>query len=111
MAISISIFILGAALRVAAFLSPRSFWGDEWSAIEYIRLPFWECLRTTVLDTHPPLYYALGHFSYHFLGNNDLAYRLPSLAAGILTPIAVYLAAQELFDKKTARLALFFAAI
>jgi hypothetical protein len=46
-------------------------------------------------DTHPPLHYLLVHFSRRLFGESDLAYRMPSVYAGVLlVPLLFQLARQ-----------------
>lgn len=58
--------MLGIVLRLAYFLIPRSYWGDEFFTIAASSKPF---LQTLVpFDVHPPLQFVLFHFGcYRFI--------------------------------------------
>lgn len=68
--------LLGIVLRIAYFLKPRSFWGDEWFTISLSQKPWKELLISSLNDVHPPFQFIL----YHFGG-----YRLLPFIAGILS--------------------------
>lgn len=62
-------------------------------------------------DTHPPLHYLLIHFSRRLFGESDLAYRVPSVFAGVILVPLLFQLARRMDRSKTALLAAFLAAI
>lgn len=70
------IIILGIVIRIAYFLRPRSFWGDEWFSIFLSRQNIKDVIIASLNDVHPPLQFILFHFG---------GYRLWPFIAGILS--------------------------
>ncbi len=68
------IIVLGIIIRIAYFIRPRSFWGDEWFTIFLSRQSFKDVIISSVKDVHPPLQFILFHFG---------GYRLWPFVAGI----------------------------
>ena len=100
----------GTILRCLMFLTQKSWWFDEWASIDVASQSLKDVIVLNIADTHPPLYFMLLHTAIKVFGYNDLAFRLPSLLAGIGAIVAVYLCAKEFFNKKTALLASLFTA-
>ena len=78
--------LLGAALRLHG-IAREGAWADElWTLlITDPALGFDEFWRQVLADAHPPLYYLLMRGWSAVFGQSDLAARLPSAIAGILT--------------------------
>jgi len=71
-------------------------WSDEMASIGHARVALADLPDEMVrADTHPPLYYLLLWFWYR-LGKGDVWLRLLSLALGLSTVLAVYVAARML---------------
>lgn len=84
---SIFLFILpltvGTLVRAAMWLSPKSFWGDEWFSIHAAGAPtLAETVRISIADVHPPLYYMLLRWVSELGGGSEAAWRALSFAAG-----------------------------
>ncbi len=62
-------------------------------------------------DTHPPLHYILVHYSRRLFGESDLAYRMPSVFAGILLVPLLFQLARRMEGTKTALLVALLTAI
>lgn len=104
------ILFLALLLRLRNILN-RDFWYDEAFTGVAVKSNFWEMIRITINDVHPPLYYiALKIFAYPF-GYSVLGIRLFSVIFGMLGIWAIYLFTKELFNKKAALFAGFVAAI
>ncbi len=99
------------ALRSALLWTNRSFWFDEWASIAVAQHPLSQGIKICALDTHPPLYFVLLRLSAVLFEFKEWAFRLPSLAAGILLLVFVALLANRLFGKKVALLSAYFVAI
>jgi 4-amino-4-deoxy-L-arabinose transferase-like glycosyltransferase len=107
------VLVLGvtAVALVVRALAVRGLWLDEAISVREASLPFDEmiqALRTS--DRHPPLYFALLWLDVRALGTSEAAVRAPSIAAGALLVPALYLAARELWDRRTGRVAAAFGA-
>lgn len=70
------ILFLGALLRIAYFLKPRSFWGDEWFTIFLSQNSLKNTILASFKDVHPPLQFIIFHFG---------GYRFFPLIAGLLS--------------------------
>lgn len=71
-----AIVLFGIILRVAYFLRPRSFWGDEWFTIFLSQQRMKDVIALSLKDVHPPLQFILFHFG---------GYRLWPFIAGTLS--------------------------
>ncbi|MBP8968519.1 MAG: hypothetical protein KBG42_04465 [Lachnospiraceae bacterium] len=56
-------------------LSWNVFWMDTAYSVGMIRRPFWDMVKASTDDVHPPLYYYFGKVLKHFLGDTPTAYR------------------------------------
>lgn len=95
----VAVTLGGLALR---FVVIRGIWLDEATSIHQASMSFGAMisnLRDT--DVHPPLYYSVLWMTEHLLGNGSLAIRIPSILAGALAIPAAYLAARDLWDKRS----------
>ena len=100
---------LAAIVRLDA---TRGIWVDEAIGIREAHLPFermLDVLRTT--DFHPPLSFVPLWSSVHYLGDGELAVRLPSIIAGSLLVPMLFVAGRELYDARTGLVAAAFGAI
>lgn len=95
--------VVGTALR---FVVPRGLWLDEATSVHQATLSFGGMirdLRTT--DVHPPLYFAVLWGTVRVLGTSQLAVRVPSIIAGVLTIPALYALGKEAYDRRTGAVA------
>lgn len=78
----------------------RGFWGDEaWTSL-ISQLPYFQMLKTTAADFHPPGYYTLVELLYLFLPKTEVVTRLISLFFWLMTILMVYLLAKK-FNGRT----------
>ena len=92
----------GFLLRLFRLGAP-SLWTDELFTAARYRENLWNVIRES--DPFPPLYYILGKLWSLVAGLGEFALRFPSVVYSVLGIVAIYLLAQELFDRRTARLA------
>ena len=97
------ILLLGFVLRLRNILN-RDFWYDEAFTGVTVKANFWEMIRITINDVHPPLYYILLKMFSYFGDYSVFSVRFFSVILGILGIWAVYLFTKELFNKKAALL-------
>ena len=94
------ISLVGLAIRLVV---PRGIWIDEATSIHDAALPFGQMLanlRNT--DVHPPLYFAVLWVTVRATGTTAASVmRLPSILFGSLVPPAAYIAARDLWDRRT----------
>ncbi|HEX6392526.1 MAG TPA: glycosyltransferase family 39 protein [Acidimicrobiales bacterium] len=94
-----AVTLAGLAVR---FVVPRGIWLDEATSIHQASMPFGEMLKNLgSTDVHPPLYFAVLWTTDHLIGSGPLAMRLPSVLAGTLAVPAAYLAARDLWDRRS----------
>ena len=101
---------LGVALRMVV---TRSIWVDEAISVQQAQLSF-DHMMTTLRqdDVHPPLFAALLWALVHATGDTaEWVVRLPSLVAGVAFIPVLYAMARDLWDRRTARVAAFVAAV
>ena len=80
---------LAAALRVIGLR--QDFWIDETATVvTYLRLPWWEVVRTYRSANQHLLYSVLGSLSFAAFGESEAAARLPALVFGVLGVMALY---------------------
>ena len=77
---------------LAQFIRARSpLWFDEMLTFYIARLPsVSQMLRAVPTDTHPPLYYLLAGACMRWLGETEIAVRLPSILAFAAAMLATY---------------------
>ncbi len=95
--------VVGAALR---FVVPRGLWLDEATSVHEASLSFGGMirdLRTT--DVHPPLYFSILWVTIRAFGTSQLAVRVPSIVAGVLTIPALYALGKEAYGRRTGTVA------
>lgn len=95
------ILLVGLVLRFRNILN-RDFWYDEAFTGITVKANFWEMIRITINDVHPPLYYMLLKPFAYFFSYSVFGIRSFSVIFGILGIWAVYLFTKELFSKKVA---------
>jgi uncharacterized membrane protein len=95
------ILLLGLILRLHNILN-RDFWYDEAFTGIAVKSNFWDMIRITINDVHPPLYYVLLKVFSSFFNYSVFGIRFFSLIFGLLGIWAVYLFTKELFNKKAA---------
>ncbi len=61
------------------------------------QVPWWTSLS---FHDHPPLVFAVQHFFLKIFGDNNAAFRLPSVILGALSVYLIYLLGKKLFSKK-----------
>lgn len=89
----------GLAVRLVIF---RGIWLDEATSIHQAGMSFGAMLynlRTT--DVHPPLYFSVLWLTDRLFGTGELAMRVPSILAGTLVIPAAYVAARDLWDRRS----------
>jgi len=104
------ILALGLFLRLRNILN-RDFWYDEAFTGVTVKANFWEMIRITINDVHPPLYYMLLKPFAYFFNYSVFSIRFFSVVFGILGIWAIYFFTKELFDKKAALFASLIAAL
>jgi len=85
--------ILAAVVLRLFDLGKTNFWYDEMASLRY-------AADLSVFDVHPPFYYAILNILLKF-NQSEFILRLPSVVAGILSVIFIYLTGRQLFDCKT----------
>ncbi len=97
------IVLTGGLLRFYK-LDFQSYWLDELWSIHTSRpdAHFWQMIRTTVSDVHPPLYQILLWFWLKIFGFTEFSGRALSALLGTLVIPAIFLLGKKLFDKQTA---------
>lgn len=78
----------------------RGFWGDEaWTSL-ISQLPYFQMLKTTAADFHPPGYYTVVELVYKFFPPTEIVTRAISFFFYILTILTVYFLAKEIKGRK-----------
>jgi hypothetical protein len=97
----VTIIGLAAAAVGVRLISLRPFWLDEADTARVTDASFADMERAARSGhAHPPLMDVLVWASRQAFGSNDLALRLPSLAAGVLLVPLAYVTAEKLFDRR-----------
>lgn len=89
------IILLGFLLRITR-AGHLWLWGDEAWGLYLIRQGFWQLTLETALDQHPPLYHQLTYLWSLFAGRSELALRLFSVFAGVLSIPLTYQVGRQL---------------
>ncbi|MER3545531.1 MAG: hypothetical protein C4311_13270 [Chloroflexota bacterium] len=87
--------LLGLLLRIT-HAGHLWLWGDEAWGLYLIRQGFWQLTLETALDQHPPLYHQLTYLWSLFAGRSELALRLFSIFAGVLSIPLTYQVGRQL---------------
>lgn len=101
------LLLLGFGLRMVNL--NQSFWLDEAAQVIESSRPLLAQFDLSS-DFHPPLFHLLLHFWMYF-GKSEMYVRILPVVLGLLSMYFTYKVAEELTDKKSALLALFFIAI
>ncbi|MGH9100736.1 MAG: glycosyltransferase family 39 protein, partial [Acidimicrobiales bacterium] len=89
----------GAAIRLVI---PRGLWLDEATSVHEASLSFGGMIHALYAsDVHPPMYFCVLWGAIRLFGDGELAVRLPSIAAGVLTIPVLYLLGKEAYDRRT----------
>lgn len=104
------IVLLAAALRFFR-IGYQSLWADEGNSAAMAGRSLAEISARAAADIHPPGYYWLLNLWTRIFGDSEAALRALSALWGILLVWLVYQIVSRLFDRRTALIAAFFAAI
>lgn len=104
------IMLLAAALRFFR-IGSQSLWADEGNSAAMAGRSLAEISARAAADIHPPGYYWLLNLWSRIFGDSEAALRALSAVWGILLVWLVYQIVLRLFDRRTALIAAFFAAI
>jgi len=106
----LALFVLAAGLRVW-HLGVESVWQDEATSVEIARDSPADVVLDATTDVHPPLYYLALHFWMRLTGDSERAVRALSVLFSLLAIAALIAFAARWFDRPTALVAGFLAAI
>lgn len=97
--------LLAAAARFTR-LGHQSYWYDEAHTVWLVHFSFTRMLSLLPsTETTPPLYFVLAWIWAHLFGYGEVALRSLSALVGVATVPVAYLAAHELFSRRTAIIA------
>ncbi len=101
-----ALVLLAAALRLAT-LTEQSFWYDEaFTPVHVLHNGLGATLRAVVHhENTPPLWYLIAWADARLFGDGELALRLPSALAGVLTVPVVWATARQLAGRRAALIA------
>ncbi len=102
--------LLAAALRFFR-IGHQSLWADEGNSVAMAGRSLADISARAAADIHPPGYYWLLNLWSRIFGDSEAALRSLSAVWGILLVWLVYQVVLRLFDRRTALIAAFFAAI
>lgn len=103
--------LVGIALRLICINKPDGLWNDEYVSWMISATPFGHGFVNAVKSQcHMPFYYLYLKFFMTFLGQSDLALRLTSTFAGIISIVAMFFVGKEK-DEKTGLFCAGFSAI
>lgn len=93
----------GSCSALLAFSKPL--WSDEIVTVLLCRLPsasaVWEALENTA-DDNPPLFYYAARLTYHFIPDDHLGYRLPSILGLLGTVLCIFAILSRRVDRLSA---------
>ena len=105
------IMLVGIALRLICINKPDGLWNDEYVSWMISATPFGHGFVNAVKSQcHMPFYYLYLKFFMTFLGQSDLALRLASTFAGVISIVAMFFVGKEK-DEKTGLFCAGFSAI
>ena len=105
------IMLVGIALRLICINKPDGLWNDEYVSWMISATPFGHGFVNAVKSQcHMPFYYLYLKFFMTFLGQSDLALRLTSTFAGVISIVAMFFVGKEK-DEKTGLFCAGFSAI
>jgi mannosyltransferase len=97
------VVFLAACVRVPN-LGSASFWVDEAASWSFARLPLVELwTQVPTYEPHPPLYYTFLKASMWLIGESEVALRVLSTCAGVLTVVLVYCIGRTALGPKDGR--------
>lgn len=110
------IFAVGGSAAVFAAASlwtitRSSVWFDEAFGAYMIRFSFWDIVRYTANDVHPPLYYWLLKLWSYVFGTSELALRSMSTFFGVVMIVFAYLLLRRVVNRSAATLGVVFVAL
>jgi len=83
---------VGFCSALHAFAAP--FWYDEICTVVLCHLPsaseIWKALDSAA-DTNPPVFYLITRWTHHFVSDDHLGYRLPSILGLLVTVFCIYI--------------------
>ncbi len=85
----IALLLVAFALRVYR-LGDVNVWWDEAYSVWLARMNLADAINITARDVHPPLYYALLHFSIRLWGSGEFAIRYLSVIPALLTSAILF---------------------
>jgi len=106
----ILILLLAAGLRFHK-LDAQSFWNDEGNSARIAERPINLIVEGAAGDIHPPAYYLILAGWRALTGHSEFALRMFSALAGIVAVAAIYAIGVALFDRASALVGAFIAAI
>ncbi len=92
------VLLLAAALRLHE-AGAQSLWNDEGNSVVQAGRSLADIALHAARDIHPPGYYWLLHLWVRLTGTSELALRMLSALAGILTAALLYAAGRRLFGR------------
>jgi uncharacterized membrane protein len=98
------IVLIGMALRVYG-ISALDLWGDEAFSWMQADRSFANLLAATAQDNYPPLHNIILYFTMALFGDSEIALRAPSVLMGTLTIWVVYLAGEQMWDRRAGLIA------
>jgi 4-amino-4-deoxy-L-arabinose transferase-like glycosyltransferase len=102
--------VVGTALRFWP-LDGRGYWRDEIFTVDLVRLPFTRMLHTIPrTEGTPPAYYVVAWAWAQLFGTSEAGLRSLSALVGVLSVIAIYVAAANFFGRRVGAVAAFVAA-
>jgi hypothetical protein len=89
-----AVLVVYAAIRTSFASASKSFWYDEVDTVIVARLPtvttIWRALKQAI-DGMPPLYYLVARLADHLVPNENIAFRIPSIAGFCCVLVCVFL--------------------
>lgn len=103
----LAVFIYSSLLTI----TNSSIWFDEAFGVYLTRFDFFEIMKYTAADVHPPLYYIILKIWGSLFGNSEFALRSMSVVFGAVALIFGYLVIKKMFNKQIGWVALLFMSI
>ncbi|HNW26512.1 MAG TPA: glycosyltransferase family 39 protein [Candidatus Gastranaerophilaceae bacterium] len=109
--IFLAVLVLGTFLRLLGINKPEGLWNDEYVSWYVASIPFGkEFINQVFAQCHMPFYYLYLKFFMNF-GQSDLALRLSSVFAGMLSIVVMYFVGREFKNKRLGIFCAIFTAI
>ena len=96
------IMIIFASFAFGILCFGKTIWLDEAITGTFIRLPFWQMIRTTAGDVHPPLYYIIVKSAILLFGDHIWVVKLFSYIPFMMTLILVACKVSKMFGNTVA---------